>query len=141
MKLLLMIKKHLIVTILISMALGLVVGHYFDTSWLKNMIIPLTFMLVYPMMVILDFHSLVEKSNVKLQLTTQFINFIVYPAIAFGLGYYFFQDFPFLRLGLLLIALLPTSGMTISWTVMAKGNIHEAPTSNLQLSGRVFTQT
>lgn len=126
MKLLLMIKKHLIVTILISMALGLVVGHYFDTSWLKNMIIPLTFMLVYPMMVTLNFNSLMQKSNIKLQFTTQFINFIVFPAIAFGIGYLFFKDLTFLRLGLLLIALLPTSGMTISWTVMAKGNINEA---------------
>ncbi|MCK5387759.1 MAG: arsenic resistance protein [Candidatus Izimaplasma sp.] len=126
MKLLLLIKKHLIVSILLSMILGLIVGHYFDTSWLKNLIIPLTFVLVYPMMVTLNFNSLKQKSNIKLQLTTQLINFIVFPAIAFGLGYFFFQGLPYLRLGLLLIALLPTSGMTISWTVMAKGNINEA---------------
>ncbi len=126
MKLLLLIKKHLILSILIAMAIGLVVGYYFDVTWFKNLIIPLTFMLVYPMMVTLKFHTLVEKSNIKLQALTQVINFVVFPAIAFGLGYLFFQDFPFLRLGLLLIALLPTSGMTISWTVMAKGNINEA---------------
>ena len=126
MKLLLLIKKNLIVSILVSMGIGLVVGYYFNVDWFKHLIIPLTFMLVYPMMVTLNFSSLKEKSNVKLQASTQLINFIVFPAIAFGLGYLFLQDFPFLRLGLLLIALLPTSGMTISWTVMAKGNINEA---------------
>jgi len=126
MKLLLLVKKHLIVSILLAMLLGILVGYYVDTSWLKNLIIPLTFVLVYPMMVTLNFSSLKQKSNVKLQLTTQVINFIVFPAIAFGLGYFFFKDQAFFRLGLLLISLLPTSGMTISWTVMAKGNINEA---------------
>lgn len=125
MKLLLLIKKHLIVSILLAMVAGLIVGYYVDTTILSKFIIPLTFLLVYPMMVTLNFNSLKQKSNIKLQLTTQLINFIVFPAIAFGLGYIFFNDLPFFRLGLLLIALLPTSGMTISWTVMAKGNINE----------------
>jgi len=126
MKLLLLIKKHLIVSIILAMIAGLILGYYVDTSWLKNLIIPLTFLLVYPMMVTLNFNSLKQKSNIKLQATTQVINFVVFPAIAFALGYIFFKDQAFLRLGLLLTALLPTSGMTISWTVMAKGNINEA---------------
>ena len=126
MKLLVLIKKNLIVSIILAMVFGLILGYYVDTTWLSNLIIPLTFMLVYPMMVTLNFNSLKQKSNLKLQFSTQIINFIVFPAIAYGLGYFFFKDQAFLRLGLLLIALLPTSGMTISWTVMAKGNINEA---------------
>ncbi len=126
MKLLLLIKKHLILAIILAMLLGLTLGYYVDTSWLKNLIIPLTFVLVYPMMVTLNFKSLKQKSNLKLQVTTQIINFVIFPAIAYLLGFIFFKDQSFLRLGLLLISLLPTSGMTISWTVMAKGNINEA---------------
>lgn len=125
MKLLVLIKKNLIVSIMVAMISGLIIGYYLDTTWLTNLIIPLTFMLVYPMMVTMNFKVLKQKSNIKLQLITQVINFIVFPAIAFGLGYIFFQDLPFFRLALLLIALLPTSGMTISWTVMAKGNVNE----------------
>jgi len=106
--------------------LGVVIGANFDVAWLKNTIMPLTFVLVYPMMVTLNFRSLTEKMNYKLQITTQLINFIVFPLIAYGLGLLFFKEEPFLRLGLLLIALLPTSGMTISWTVMAKGNVNAA---------------
>jgi len=126
MKFLKIIKKNLIYSILVSMVLGLILGGLFDVSWMKTLIMPLTFMLVYPMMVTLNLGSLKEKSNIKLQLTTQLINFIIFPVLAFGLGILFFEENTYLRLGLLLIALLPTSGITISWTAMAKGNVNEA---------------
>ncbi len=126
MKFLMMIKKHLIVSILVSIALGITAGYFWDVSFLSKLILPLTFLLVYPMLVTLNLGSLLEKSNVKLQLSTQIINFIIFPVVAYGLGLLFFKDDAYLRLGLLLIALLPTSGMTISWTIMAKGNINEA---------------
>jgi len=122
------IKKNLIMFILLSIALGVLIGGLYpeEVAHLKVAIIPLTFMLVYPMMVTLNFKSMTEKINLKLQGTTQLINFIVFPLIAYFIGILFFSNEPFLRLGLLLIALLPTSGMTISWTMMAKGNINAA---------------
>ena len=121
-----LIKKNLIISILIAMAVGLLVGYNFNVSWFKSLILPLTFMLVYPMMVTLKLESIVEKWNVKLQVITQLINFIVFPLIAYLLGILFFEEEEYLRLGLLLIGLLPTSGMTISWTAMAKGNVNAA---------------
>jgi predicted Na+-dependent transporter len=48
------------------------------------------------------------------------------PFVAFGLGRAFFPDHPYMALGLLLAALVPTSGMTISWTGFAKGNLEAA---------------
>src|SRR5690625_6988573 len=51
------------------------------------------------------------------------INFIIIPLIAYGLGYIFLQNQPMLFAGLALAALLPTSGMTISWTSISKGNV------------------
>lgn len=120
------IKNHLISSILVSIVMGIIIGSNMDVSWLKNLILPLTFLLVYPMLVTLDFNSLKQKANYKLQITTQILNFIVFPVLAFGIGYLFFREQTYIRLGLLLIGLLPTSGMTISWTVMAKGNVHEA---------------
>ncbi len=125
-KLLTMIKKNLIVSILVAMIFGLVIGGNFNVSWMKETILPLTFLLVYPMMVTLKLNSVFDNLNPKLQITTQIINFIFYPLIAYLLGIIFFTEEPFLRLGLLLIGLLPTSGMTISWTVMAKGNVNAA---------------
>jgi ACR3 family arsenite efflux pump ArsB len=48
------------------------------------------------------------------------------PFLAFGLGAAFFADKPYMALGLLLAGLVPTSGMTISWTGFAKGNVPAA---------------
>ncbi|MFT6927757.1 MAG: ACR3 family arsenite transporter [Psychromonas sp.] len=62
----------------------------------------------------------------KVQFVTQFINFAITPFIAFAIGITFFADNKYLALGLLLTGLLPTSGMTISWTGMAKGNMAAA---------------
>ena len=126
MKVLQWIKANLIWSIAISITLGVLVGSQFDVSWMRHLIMPLTFVLVYPMMVTLRLETLLQKSNVKLQLMTQVVNFLVFPLIAYGIGLLFFSEEPYFRLGLLLIALLPTSGMTISWTVMAKGNVSEA---------------
>ena len=79
------------------------------------------------MMVTLNIKSLKAGiKNVKLQLTTQLINFCVVPFLAYGLGLWFFPDNSYMALGLLLAALLPTSGMTISWTGFAKGNMAAA---------------
>jgi ACR3 family arsenite efflux pump ArsB len=118
-----LIKKKLVTFIIGAMILGLIVGSLVDVSRLKELILPLTFLLVYPMVVPLNFASLKERESHKLQAVVQMLNFIVFPLIAFVLGRLFFESV-YLRLGLLLIALLPTSGMSISWTVMAKGNVN-----------------
>ena len=48
------------------------------------------------------------------------------PFVAFGIGGLFFSNNVLAALGLLLAATLPTSGMTISWTGFAKGNLDAA---------------
>lgn len=126
MKILYWIKSHLIYSILISIGTGLIVGYLFDVSWMRHLIMPLTFMLVYPMMVTLKLSSVFEKMNVKLQGATAITNFVIFPLLAFVIGQLFFRTEPYFQLGLLLIALFPTSGMTVSWTILAKGNVQEA---------------
>lgn len=126
MKLLKWINAHLVVSLLLAMILGVVFGNYVDTRSLRSFVSPLSFFMVYPMMVTLNYKSIFKKGNTKLQLTTQAINFIYLPIMAYVFGILFFSDEIYMRLGLLLIALLPSSGMTVSWTVMAKGNVTEA---------------
>lgn len=125
-KLLGLMKKKIIISILIAMVLGILVGYNFDVEWMKQTITPLTFLMVYPMLVTLKLESLKEKGNFKLQLVTMVINFGVLPFVAYLLGVIFFEDVIAFRLGLIMMSLLPTSGMTISWTVMGKGNVSEA---------------
>jgi predicted Na+-dependent transporter len=54
------------------------------------------------------------------------LNFVLMPLLGWGLGLLLFAEQPASRLALLLTALLPTSGMTISWTGLAKGNVPAA---------------
>lgn len=123
------INKNLVYAIpamlLAGFAFGLAVNP--DTvKSLKNLIIPLTFLMVYPMMVTLNIKNLKQGLNIRLQVTAQIINFAVIPFLGFLLGRLFFADQPYMALGLLLASLLPTSGMTISWTGFAKGNLGAA---------------
>lgn len=124
------INKNLVFAIPAVMIAGFVTGVFVDAGLVKKMkifIMPLTFLMVYPMMVTLNIKHINEGiKNFRLQFSAQFLNFLVIPFVAYGLGAYFFPEQPYLALGLLLAALLPTSGMTISWTGFANGNMGAA---------------
>ena len=125
-KLLSLIQKNLVWTIPISMLFGLLFGYLFNAAPLKQFIIPVTFIMVYPMMVTLNVKSVFKGQDFKLQLVTQIINFIFVPLLVFFIGKIFLTGddpkFALWAVGLFLIGVLPTSGMTISWTGFAKGN-------------------
>ena len=120
------ITKNLTIAIPVMMIAGFAYGVSADTGWIKNMIIPFTFLMVYPMMVTLKVKKVFEGGDGKAQILTQIINFGIVPFLAFGFGTFFFPDRPYMALGLLLAGLVPTSGMTISWTGFAKGNMSAA---------------
>jgi len=120
------IQKNLVWAIPTSMIAGIVVGYLTNPAPLKAWIVPLTFLMVYPMMINLQIQKVLSGKDYKLQLITQLINFAVVPFFAYGMGRVFFADRPLVALGLLLASLLPTSGMTISWTGFAKGNLSAA---------------
>ncbi len=121
-----MLQKNLVWSIPISMLAGLLYGYLFDASPLKQSIIPVTFVMVYPMMVTLNVKSVFKGEDYKLQVFTQAINFIIIPLLAYYTGKLFFstglEKHGLWAVGLFLIGVLPTSGMTISWTGFAKGN-------------------
>lgn len=125
-KFLSLLKQNLIWSVPSFMIAGIIFGSIFDPSFLKATIIPLTFLMVYPMMINLQIAKVFGGGDLKLQGITQLINFAVVPFFAFGIGKIFFGDQPLILLGLLLTSLLPTSGMTISWTGFAKGNLNAA---------------
>jgi ACR3 family arsenite efflux pump ArsB len=124
------LNKRLVVVIPMVMAAGYLAGVSMEPEtvmYLKKLILPLIFLMVYPMMISLNIKHLQQGiKNVKLQVVTQFINFGVIPFVAYGIGMLYFKDQPYIALGLLLPALLPTSGMTISWTGFARGNMAAA---------------
>ncbi|RRR75320.1 MAG: arsenic resistance protein [Candidatus Viridilinea halotolerans] len=121
-KLLAFLQKNLVWSIPAALLLGLLYGSWVDAAPLRMLIIPLTFLMVYPMMVTLDLKQLAVGGDLRLQMVTQGLNFGVIPFLGFAIGNLFFANQPMIIVGLLLTALLPTSGMTISWTGFAKGN-------------------
>jgi ACR3 family arsenite efflux pump ArsB len=126
MNLLVALQKRLVWTVPAAMVLGVAWGAVLPVAWLASLVIPFTFLMVYPMLVDLRLPVLLQGKDSRLQLTAQAINFLVIPFVAYGIGRWFFPNQPLLALGLLLAALLPTSGMTISWTGFAKGNLEAA---------------
>lgn len=108
------------------MLLGIVTGYFFEVQSFQAAVMPLTFLMVYPMMVNIQLKKIFTHGDSKVQLVTMLINFGIIPFVAFGICKIFFADSPLIALGLLLASLLPTSGMTISWTGFARGNINAA---------------
>lgn len=125
-KVLSLLQKNLVWSIPVSMACGLAFGYWFNAAALKQLIIPVTFVMVYPMMVTLNVKSIFKGRDYKLQTATQAINFVLIPILAYFTGKLFFsggiEKYSLWAVGLFLIGVLPTSGMTISWTGFARGN-------------------
>lgn len=120
------LSKNLSLSIPLFLLLGLAAGLTLPTENLSVLIAPLTLLMVYPMMVGVKPKQLLVGGDNAVQIWAIAINFMFIPLIAFLLGRIFFAEQPELALGLLLASLLPTSGMTISWTGFAKGNLPAA---------------
>jgi len=117
------LQKHLVWTIPAVMLAGVLAGSIIDMKWAKSLILPLTFLMVYPMMVNLPLKQLTHMRGWKLQATAMALNFTIIPLLAWGVARLFFPGDPMFLLGILLIGLLPTSGMTVSWTGFTQANV------------------
>ena len=93
--LLMKINKNLILAIPVAMVLGFGFGLVAPVGWLKSLIVPLTFLMVYPMMVNLKLSKVLEGGDLKAQALAQAINFALIPFVAYALGKAFFPDNPF----------------------------------------------
>lgn len=118
--------KNLVWTIPFVLLIGLIAGLLLDTSFLKSYILLFTFLMIYPTMIGFKIKEAVDLSHMKVVLFSSFLNFVLIPAIAFGFGKAFLSDSPELYAGIIMISLFPTSGMTISWTMLNKGNVAAA---------------
>jgi len=105
---------------------GLLWGYFFDTSALKPLILPTVVLMVYPAMIGFSLDELVRLREKKLVLLSFFVNFLLVPLVAYSLGLLFLFGSPRLFAGLVITSLLPTSNMTVAYTVLAKGNVKAA---------------
>lgn len=120
------LSSSLIWAIPLSMIAGLVVGALTDLSALKVLVMPLTMLMVYPMLVNVKLRAAVGLEGARVVGVAMALNFVALPLIAWLLARVFFGAEPGLFVGMVLAGLFPTSGMTISWTGFAKGNVAAA---------------
>ncbi|MBN2405403.1 MAG: arsenic resistance protein [Coriobacteriia bacterium] len=125
-KILSRLTKHLVVLIPISMGLGLGAGLVVDMTPFKALILPMTMLMVYPMLVNFRPAEALDLKDSRAVGVAMVLDFLVLPVLAWGLAMLFFRDQPGLYVGMVLAGLFPTSGMTISWTGFARGNVGAA---------------
>jgi len=124
------LKSNLIFVVLASLVVGLAFGQFAGDgtrSLLQAAVVPVLFLMVYPMMINIDLKEVVNVRNhagtVSLSLI---VNFVVAPLVVVALARLFFAGNIEYAIGLYFIALIPTSGMTAAWAGLANGDLGSA---------------
>lgn len=118
--------SNLVYVIPSTIIVGVVFGYFIDTSVLEPLILPTVVLMVYPSMIGLNWRDLVHLQEKKLMVISLLINFLLVPIVAYALGLLFLFNSPGLFAGLAIASLLPTSNMTVAFTMLAKGNVRAA---------------
>lgn len=80
--------------------------------------------MIYPSLLPLDFLELkTVHKNYKIISLSVFVNFVVSPALAYLLASLFLNDYPALKLGLILLSILPGGGMATSWALKTRAHM------------------
>jgi len=114
--------KYLMYSVPLVLIIGFFVGLQWDTSFLKGTLMYGTITMIYATMIGINFKSLLSTKWMKVVTSAMLVNFIAIPLITIVIGFLFLKDYPGLYAGLALLALLPTSGMTIAWTRLQNAN-------------------
>lgn len=124
------VKDNLIYVVVGSLVAGLATGQVVGpgaNSALRAAVVPVLFVMIYPMMVTIDLRKVLDVgANARVVGLSLLVNFLVAPLLAVGLARLFFAGNPAYAVGLYFVALLPTSGMTAAWTGLADGDLEAA---------------
>jgi len=115
--------RHLSRAIFLALLTGFGLGLVLDTTPLQRWLLPLTFIMIYPSMIGFKANEIFSRSHGRILAAVLLLNFLAIPLSAYLLGLGFLLSTPQLFAGLAIAALLPTSNMTISFTMLAGGNV------------------
>ncbi len=119
-------QKYVTYSVPLVLLIGFLIGSFVDTSILQPTLLIATIIMIYATMIGFNFNELTSLKGTKVLMFSVLINFLIVPLVAYLLGISLLKDHPLMFAGLALSALLPTSGMTISWTVLQRGNVGAA---------------
>jgi ACR3 family arsenite efflux pump ArsB len=124
------VKGNLIYIVVASLVVGLAFGQVAGAgtkSLLKAAVLPVLFLMIYPMMINIELKELGNlHRHAKPVGLSLVVNFAVAPLVAVVLARIFFAGNPAYAVGLFFIALIPASGMTAAWTGLADGDLETA---------------
>lgn len=115
--------RHLVYVIPVVISLALLCGNFIDTSPLAAFTLPMAMMAVYPAMIGLQVGELVKFTEWRLMRVNLILNFIVLPLLALAVGTIFLSSWPELKIGLLIISVIPGGTMALAFTMLFGGNI------------------
>lgn len=118
--------RHLSLAIFLALVVGFGLGLGLDTTPLKQWLLPLAFIMIYPSMIGFKANEIFGWNHGRILLAALLLNFLIIPLLAYLLGLGFLLSAPQLFAGLAIAALLPTSNMTISFTMLGGGNVPAA---------------
>ena len=117
------LSKNMLLYASLAMVLGVLAGHYFNLKGISKFIIPIVFMMIFPMMVNLSLSSLKKiKGSVKPLVEAMILNFIVAPLLMWLLSSIFISD-PKIKLALMLLSIAPASSMGLGYIGIAEGHM------------------
>jgi arsenite transporter len=106
-----------------SICAGAVSGQYIDYHPLKPLVLPLAMLQIYPSMMGISLFAVFRSFQARLIFSSFLVNFIIIPLVSYALGRVLLSGSPGLYAGLALASLLPTSSMTLTYTLLAGGNM------------------
>lgn len=118
--------RNLTITIPTAMALGFVAGLATDVGRLARFVLPVAMLMIYPTMIGFGIGEVVNLSHTRILAASLLVNFVFVPVLAYGLGVVLLAARPEMFAGLAIASLLPTSNMTIAFTMLGKGNVPAA---------------
>ncbi len=117
------LSKNMMLYASLSMSLGVLLGHYFNLKDLSKLIIPVVFVMIFPMMVNLSLSSLRKiKGSTKPIIEALILNFLFAPLFMWFLTSIFILDRK-IRVALMLLSIAPASSMGLGYIGLAEGHI------------------
>jgi ACR3 family arsenite efflux pump ArsB len=119
------IQKYLFFWVLAVFVAGLSFVYFFGGFVFSPFIcLVAALVMIYPSLVPLAFNKMTQSAkNYKIIMASVIVNFVIFPMIAYIVGYVFLMDEAVLRLGLILLALLPGGGMVTTWAMKTKADM------------------
>jgi len=122
-------RKNLFSLVIISIVLGFLLGWQLPqiAAWLKSLIVPILFLMIFVMIIPIEFRELVAVRKYKKEIVWGFIAILfLAPSVAYLVGFAVPEKYDFLKTGLILAATMPPGGMIVSWTGLLDANIELA---------------